>query len=149
MIRLQGRIASRMSAVGLCALAPLLSAASPVRLPAEPGGQIAFTTPSNNIGCTYTPAGGTTTYQPRNGGPELICERVEPGYVTVILGPKGAVRRIDNPGEQGCCSLGNVLAYGQTWRAGPFECVSRKTGLTCRRTVGRGFALSRAKIATF
>lgn len=149
MMHLPGKAPLRARIAALCAVVPLLCAAAPVRLPADPGGQVTFATPSGNIGCTYTPAGGTTVYQPRDDGPELVCERVEPRYVTVILGPKGAVQRIDNPGEQGCCSLGNVLAYEQTWRAGPFECLSRKAGLTCRRNDGRGFTLSRAKVATF
>lgn len=115
----------------------------------EPDGQVMFTTPSNNIGCTFTPAGGTAVYTPRDGGPELVCERVAPAYVTVIMGPKGSVQRIDNPGEQGCCSLGHVLAYGQTWVKGPFTCQSRQTGLSCRRKDGRGFSLSRAAVRLF
>ena len=84
MMRLQGRIASRMSAVGLCALAPLLSAASPVRLPAEPGGQIAFTTPSNNIGCTYTPAGGS---------PMVFTPDPTPSFQITPTDPDGGGRR--------------------------------------------------------
>jgi hypothetical protein len=57
--------------------------------------------------------------------------------------------QIYNPGEQGCCSLGHVLAYGQTWVKGPFTCQSRQTGLTCRRKDGRGFSLSRAAVRLF
>ena len=137
------------ASVPLAAAGAASSAASPVVIPAEPDGQILFTTPSNNIGCTFTPAGGTAVYAPRGGGPELVCERVAPNYVTVIMGGKGAVQRIDNPGEQGCCSLGHVLAYGQTWTRGPFTCQSRQTGLTCRRSDSRGFSLSRAAIRVF
>ncbi|AZI36633.1 hypothetical protein NT2_05_02070 [Caenibius tardaugens NBRC 16725] len=135
------------------AIMPLAAAgAAPPTSPAiaaGPDGQVVFTTPSNNIGCTFTPAGGTAVYTPRDGGPELVCERVAPRYVTVIIGPKGAVKRIDNPGEQGCCSLDHVLAYGQTWSSGPFTCQSRPTGLTCRRKDGRGFSLSRASVKVF
>ena len=144
-----------LAALALGLAVPLTSAAAAPASPAsaaiaaEANGQVIFTTPSNNIGCTFTPGGGTTTYTPRDGGPELVCERAAPDYVTVIMGPKGAVERIDNPGEQGCCSLGPVLAYGQTWVRGPFTCQSRKTGLTCRRTDGRGFSLSRAGVRVF
>lgn len=122
---------------------------STAAITAEADGQVMFTTPSNNIGCTFTPAGGTAVYTPRDGGPELVCERVAPRYITVIMGPKGAVQRIDNPGEQGCCSLGHVLGYGQTWVRSPFTCQSRTTGLNCRRNDGRGFTLSRTVVRTF
>lgn len=147
------RLAQWVFALLASAAAPLAGAgaASPssATIMAEPDGQVVFTTPSNNIGCTFTPAGGTAVYTPRDGGPELVCERVAPHYVTVIMGPKGAVQRIDNPGEQGCCSLDQVLAYGQEWSRGPFTCQSRKTGLTCRRNDGRGFSLSRAGVKVF
>ena len=109
-------------------------------------GDITFATPSGNIGCHFIPAGGTSVYEPRNGGPELQCDRVEPSYVSVILGPTGPVTRIDNPGEQGCCSLEQTLGYGDTWRRGPFSCTSARTGLTCSRRDGPGFSLSRSKV---
>jgi hypothetical protein len=35
------------------------------------------------------------------------------------------------------------LAYGRTWRHGPFTCVSRRTGLTCTNGRGHGLFLSR------
>jgi hypothetical protein len=36
----------------------------------EPAGvQEIFVMPSGNIGCVYTPAGGTPVYQPADGGP--------------------------------------------------------------------------------
>jgi hypothetical protein len=37
-----------------------------------------------------------------------------------------------------------TLGYGRTWRAGPFTCTSRPTGLTCRNARGHGLFLSRA-----
>ena len=42
------------------------------------GGQVEFVMPSGNIGCIYTPQGGTDIYEPRGGGPELSCDRVFP-----------------------------------------------------------------------
>jgi hypothetical protein len=42
-----------------------------------------------------------------------------------------------------------VLAYGRTWKRGPFTCVSRRTGLTCRNAGGHGFALSRERQRVF
>jgi hypothetical protein len=37
-----------------------------------------------------------------------------------------------------------TLAYGRTWRSGPFTCVSRVTRVTCRSRSGHGLELSRA-----
>jgi hypothetical protein len=110
--------------------------------------QAEFITPSGNVGCTYTPKGGTATYEPTGGGPELICERVEPTYVTLVMGPNGRVKRIDNPGEQGCCSDQPKLAYGKSWSRGPFTCSSAAAGLTCNGPGGHGFFVSRNRIAT-
>ncbi|TPM41948.1 hypothetical protein [Mesorhizobium sp. B2-3-4] len=109
------------------------------------GGQIEFNTPSDNIGCIYTPKGGTSTYEPQDGGPELSCSRVEPSYITIILGPKGPATLIKNPGEQSCCSDVAKLAYGNSWSAGPFSCQSSTKGLTCIGANGHGFFISKAK----
>ncbi|MEO5808306.1 hypothetical protein [Devosia sp.] len=113
---------------------------------AEDNGQIAFIMPSGNIGCVYTPAGGTETYSTLDGGAELQCDRVAPSYVRVVLSASGATQRINNPGEQPCCSIEPKLAYGNTWRAGPFQCISETRGLTCVRDENTGFVLSRAQI---
>ncbi|RWA77012.1 MAG: hypothetical protein EOQ69_29695 [Mesorhizobium sp.] len=115
-------------------------------IPANAEGQIEFNTPSGNIGCIYTPKGGTSTYQPQNGGPELSCSRVEPNYVTVILGPKGPATLIKNPGEQGCCGDVTKLGYGNSWGKGSFTCLSSTKGLTCTSSSGHGFFVSKAKV---
>ena len=52
-------------------------------------GQISFTIPSQNVECTYTPAGGTPRYKPAGGAPELFCDRAKPSSVNVSLGPTG------------------------------------------------------------
>jgi len=66
--------------------------------------------------------------------------------VTVILGPKGLPHRIDNPGEQACCSLDQKLAYGRRWSEGPFTCQSEKTGLMCKSSNGHGFSMNKAGV---
>jgi hypothetical protein len=121
------------------------SAQTPVTFPAAQNGQISFALPSQNIGCTYTPKGGTPVYQPFDGGPELSCDRIAPQYVRVVLTPKN-VRRFDNVGDRDCCSADNVLAHGARWLQVPFTCDSSATGLTCRREGGRGFSMNRASI---
>ncbi|RRI03890.1 hypothetical protein EH240_09305 [Mesorhizobium tamadayense] len=115
-------------------------------IPASAEGQVEFNTPSGKIGCIYTPKGGTGTYQPQDGGPELVCSRVEPSYVTVILGPKRPATLVKNPGEQGCCSDVTKLGYGNSWSKGPFTCLSSRKGLTCTSSSGHGFFVSRAKV---
>ncbi|ESY22293.1 hypothetical protein X751_08965 [Mesorhizobium sp. LNJC395A00] len=131
--------------VTLFAWLPLAHAVSQT-IPASAEGQIEFNGPSGNIGCIYTPKGGTSTYEPQDGGPELSCSRVEPSYVTVILGPNGPATLIKNPGEQGCCSDVAKLAYGNSWSKGPFTCQSSTKGLTCTGSNGHGFFLSKAKV---
>jgi hypothetical protein len=42
-----------------------------------------------------------------------------------------------------------TLAYGRTWSARPFRCVSQRTGLTCRNARGHGLFLSRATWRTW
>jgi hypothetical protein len=106
--------------------------------PAAANGQIVFVTPSQKIGCTYTPKGGTPVYKPFDGGPELSCDLIEPKYLRVVLTPKN-VRKFSNVGDQGCCDVSNVLAHGARWSQGPFTCDSADAGLTCKRTDGRGF----------
>lgn len=116
--------------------------------PALAAGQVEFVLPSGNIGCIYTPQGGTDVYQPVGGGPELSCDRVEPQYVRIILGPTGKAVLHKNVGDASCCSAGPVLSYGKTWKAGPFTCKASTSGLDCRRGA-HGFVMSRSKLRAY
>jgi len=137
---------SLAAAIGLAVLfcAPALAAEQTFE--PQDDGQVEFTMPSGNIGCTFTPKGGTGTYEPKDGGPELICERVEPSYVTVVIGPAGEPEQIEDPGEQSCCGATNTLDYGNSVTLDIFECVSEKTGLDCERDDGVGFTMAKAGI---
>ena len=117
-------------------------------LDANAYGQVEFSTPSGNIGCVYTPAGGTPVYETWDGGAELSCDRVEPDYLRAVLGESGAAHRINASelGEFGCCSLNPQLDYGFVAEFGPFQCLSDRKGLTCARADGHGFFLSRALV---
>jgi hypothetical protein len=109
-------------------------------------GQISFVMPSGNIGCIYTPKGGTDVYEPVDGGPEISCDRIEPSYVNITLGPKGPAKLIKDPGEQGCCGGENVFAYGNTAKVGPFTCSSSTAGLVCETADKKhGLCLSRTR----
>ncbi|MDQ0321781.1 hypothetical protein QO002_003919 [Pararhizobium capsulatum DSM 1112] len=112
------------------------------------GEQEEFVLPSGNIGCIYTPKGGTDVYRPADGGPELVCDRVEPRYVRAVLSRTGPGDLLRDVGDPSCCSAGPVLDYGQRWSAGPFSCLSTRKGLACKRDDGHSFFLSRARIET-
>lgn len=111
------------------------------RIPQADGGYTEFMLPSGNIGCIYTPEGGTDVYQPADGGPELQCDRMEPTYVRAILGASGKGKIHKNVGDASCCS-GPVLRYGNATTLGPYYCESERTGLTCYRD-DKGIFLSR------
>ena len=110
--------------------------------------QIEFVLPSGNIGCVYTPEGGVGTYEPVDGGPELSCDRVEPEYVRIILGPQGKAKLYEEVGDASCCSAGLTLAYGHEWTAGPFRCEASTKGLDCHRGK-HGFFMSRARLKVY
>jgi hypothetical protein len=124
------------------------SAQNAVDFAAGAGGQVTFVMPSNNVECTFTPQGGTATYKPFDGGPELSCDRSEPNYVRVVLTPK-SLKRFDDVGDQGCCGTENPFRYGGHWSKGPFACDSTESGLTCKRNDGRGFVMSRERVDLF
>ncbi|WP_377290814.1 hypothetical protein [Rhizobium sp. SG2393] len=104
----------------------------------------AFETPTGNIGCVYTPAGGSRVYVPADGGPELSCDIVEPRYIRATLSARGPGVLSRDVADQGCCG-GFVLNYGEVWTAGPFRCTSERTGLSCERRDGHGIFLSRKR----
>jgi hypothetical protein len=131
----------------LCSMAVAMFLAMLV-LPAIAEEQIEFVLPSGNIGCIHTPKGGVAHYQPAGGGPELLCDRVEPKYIRIILGAVGPARLLGNVGDASCCSAKPVLAYGKTWSEGPFICTASAKGLRCARGKN-GFFLSRSRLKVY
>ena len=136
-------------AAALCLLAaPALAKEQTFK--AKSNGQIEFVTPSGNVGCIYTPEGGTDTYEPLDGGPELSCDRIEPTYVNVLLGPNEAAEVWEDPGEQSCCGASNVFQYDRELILDGFICQSETTGLVCQTTSGEhGFLLSKAHAVAY
>jgi hypothetical protein len=131
-------------AIMLCATLPG-TAREQVFTPGEDG-QIEFVMPSGNVGCIYTPKGGTDVYMPAGGGPELSCDRIAPRYVNITLGPKGPAVLTRDPGEQSCCGAENVFAYGNTATLGDFICSSSTAGLVCETADKKhGLCLSRSR----
>lgn len=110
-----------------------------------------FQTPSHNIVCgAYTGSQPawlrcdiTSGLKPKPARPKGC---VFDYGVTLTLSAKGSA-------QIGCVSdavlpdpsKAPVLAYGKTWRYGPFTCGSAKTGLTCRNKAHHGFFLSRER----
>ena len=109
-------------------------------------GQVEFTMPSGNIGCIYTPAGGTSVYETWDGLAEIQCDRVEPNYVRAILGGQDEGYLVEEIGDPSCCSLTQTFQYDHVVELGPFQCLSARNGLTCAREDGHGFFLSRALV---
>ena len=115
----------------------------PQQLSSNDEGQVEFVTPSGNIGCIYTPEGGTSVYETTDGLAEIQCDRVEPDYIRAILGGQGEGYILDDVGDASCCSLTQQIDYGHIVTLGPFQCLSERQGLTCARDDGHGFFLSR------
>lgn len=137
-------IRAAAAALGLLALA---SPAFAIDFEENDQGQIEFTMPSGNIGCIYTPAGGTGTYEPVGGGPELSCDRIEPSYLRIILGPTGKAKRYNDVGDASCCS-GESFDYDEVWKFDGYRCTSSEAGLSCKRG-GHGFSMSRKSVKTW
>jgi len=144
------RTSVTVAALALAGLAcQAASAAGVITFDPDSGGSTSFSMPSGNIGCVYTPEGGSTTYMPADGEPELSCDRVAPTYLRFVLGASGATTLYKDVGDQGCCSSDNPLPYGTTWRIEPFTCASDSKGLRCERDDGHGFFISKAKTEAY
>lgn len=140
---------SLMLGAALAATLTMPAAAAEVELDANEDGQIEFVMPSGNIGCIVTPEGGTDVYEPEDGGPEIMCDRVEPEYVRVVLAADSA-EELDDVADPSCCSAEQVLQYGEWASIEGFVCYSETSGLTCStEDETHGFKMARAGIETW
>jgi hypothetical protein len=131
-------------AIALMLAAPLARTA--------PAAYRAFHLPSGNIGCAA---------DDNSGAWELRCDISEKNW-------RGPARTrscdLDYGDALGMSATGRpywvchgdtvlgqgpALAYGQSWRAGPFTCLSQVAGLTCSNRTGHGIFLSRASYRTY
>jgi len=129
----------RRAALVMAALA-LATPAGAVEFKESPYGFIAFTMPSNNVGCIYRDEEGT--------GLVLECDRAEPSYVRVRLFQDGKPKLYKDVGDPSCCGAENDFPYGTSWRKGPFSCASTKAGLRCNNGE-HGFSMSRSGVKTY
>jgi hypothetical protein len=127
-------------ALAAMALLALAGPAQAAEFAESPGGYIAFTLPSNNIGCVYRDEDGS--------GLVLECDRVQPSYVRARLFQDGKPKIYRNAGDPSCCGAENYLEYGESWRKGPFSCASTTSGLRCNNGE-HGFSMSRKGIKTY
>lgn len=140
---------SLILAAAITALLAVPAAAGEVELEASDSGQTEFVMPSGNIGCIVTPEGGTDVYEPEDGGPEIMCDRVEPEYIRVVLGVDAA-EELDEVADPSCCGGEQVLEYGDWAEVEGFLCYSETTGLTCNtEDEAHGFSMARAGIETW
>ena len=123
-----------------CALLLMATPGQAGEFAESPGGYIAFTMPSNNIGCVYRDEDGS--------GLVLECDRVEPSYVRVRLFQDSKPKIYRNVGDASCCGAENYLEYGESWREGPFSCASTTAGLRCNNGE-HGFSISRKGVKTY
>lgn len=112
-----------------------------------------FRTPSGNISCAYVSFDGNRSLRcdmsrvdnQQPAKPRSCRYDWGPYYG---MTPTGRGRRLcvsDTPMDPSFPRL----AYGRTWKRGPFTCHSRTTSLRCTNPRGHGFTLSRAKQTLF
>jgi hypothetical protein len=108
---------------------------------------VSFRTPSRNIGCVFRRAAHNQPAFLRcdvlsglKPAPRRGCQL---DWVGLGLTPRGRANPIC-AGDTAVDSRSRILAYGRTWRRGPFRCISRRTGLSCTNQARRGFVLSRS-----
>ena len=112
-----------------------------------------FQTPSGNIFCAYLSfeqerslrcdISRTTNAPP----PKPASCELDWGF-SFGLTPRGKGRRLcvsDTPMDPSF----KKLAYGRTWKRGPFTCRSRTAHLRCTNPRGHGFKISRSKQTLF
>jgi hypothetical protein len=129
-------------------LALLIAPASASDFEESELGYIEFNMPSGNIGCVYTPEGGSKVHTTEDGLAELSCDRVQPDYVRVTMSAEGEAEEIEDVQDASCCGAENIFEYDDSWEEGPFKCESSISGLTC--TNGEhGFKMARKGIKTW
>ena len=84
-----------------------------------------------------------------DGGGQIRCDTLflnDRGFLLKTSGKARKIKITDTIADPDA----PVLAYGKTFRRGPFRCTSRRTGLTCKhRSNGHGFFLSRERQRVF
>jgi len=117
-----------------------------------------FRSQSGNIKCYYNPTALTS----RGYTPALRCSLNRADYAKTLqhrceagdwhgftLTPTKKPLLFCPAGATGEHPVYRTLAYGKSWRRGPFTCTSRVTGVTCRNRTGHGLFISRQAYRTW
>ena len=111
----------------------------------EVGDFLAFETPSGRIGCAATTDPTTlrcdTAFPTRFSRSGRTCEFGDFGQAFLVP-PSGRAKPICAGDTVLSANDSRTIDYGSTWLLGPYTCVSRKSGLTCRNSEGHGVTLS-------
>ena len=118
-----------------------------------------FRSPSGNIQCYYDPK----AFAPHGTKPLLTCGLRQADYAMQLqrrclagdwhgfgLGAKTrpTIFCAGNP-NYAIRPVYTTLAYGRSWTRGPFTCISRITGVTCRNQGAHGVFISRQSYRTW
>jgi hypothetical protein len=133
-------------------LAPGAEGTTPAAANPQPTGppadQIAFTSPTGNIGCTLSSQGARCDIDSKEWEPPPKPADCQANWgIGVQVGPEsaGLVCAADSVLGQG-----EPLAYGATQQVGPYLCTSSEQGMRCENSeTGKGFTLARAAYTTF
>jgi hypothetical protein len=111
-----------------------------------------FRSPTGNIHCFYNPSGLSSG----GHGPTLTCGLNHADYGMALqrrcdagdwhgfeFAPGRKPSLFCPGGASGDRIAYRTLAYGKSWRRGPFTCTSRVTGVTCHSTKHHGLFVSR------
>lgn len=147
-------LTSTAVAIAIAAVAATSSVAGPSGAQSLPG----FRSPSGNIKCYYNPKALTS----RGFMPALTCSLNHADYAMTLqrrcesgdwhgftLTPTKKALLFCPGGATGDHPLYKTLAYGKSWKRGPFTCISRVTGVTCRSRTGHGLFISRQSYRTW
>lgn len=117
-----------------------------------------FRSPTGNIKCYYDAHGLTS----RGFSPVVRCGLDHAAYSKRLqqrcragdwhgfsLTPNGRPLLFCPAGGGGPRPIYATLAYGKSWRRGPFTCTSRIAGVTCRNRTGHGLYVSRESYRTW
>jgi hypothetical protein len=102
-----------------------------------PSGETEFTTGQDAGEATYAAACSIESTA-------LWCWTPNDGF-TLALSSSGRPARVRGAesANRGNQPAYGTLGFGERWQAGPFSCVSRKSGLTCSNADGHGWTLPR------
>ena len=135
-----GRLRDAQKAAARAASAtrpPAAVSSPPADTEATPSGETQFNTGQDAGQATYAVACSIESAA-------LWCWTPNDGF-TLALPSSGSPARVRsaesvNRGNQPAYG---TLGFGERWQAGPFSCVSRKSGLTCSNADGHGWTLPR------